>query len=201
MKISDIKQQVKRQGRYSIYIDGKYSFSLSENELLNIGLRINQEFSEAELEKLKKTAVADKAMMRAYDQLSRRPRSIWEMQDYLRRKDYDDQLITDIVNRLKEQDYLNDKKFAEAWISNRRLLKRTSKRRLFQELKQKRVDEHTINDVLEEDETDESEVLRELIAKKRTQSRYQDQEKLIAYLARQGFNYGDIKAALEESEN
>lgn len=198
MKISDIKQQVKRQGRYSIYVDGKYSFSLSENELLNIGLRINQEFSEVELEKLKKTAVADKAMMRAYDQLSRRPRSVWEMQDYLRRKDYDEQLISDIVNRLKEQGYLNDRKFAEAWIANRRLLKKTSKRRLFQELKQKRVDEHIISDVLEEDETDESEVLRELIAKKRTQSRYQDQEKLIAYLARQGFNYGDIKAALEE---
>jgi regulatory protein len=198
MKITDIKQQVKRQDRYSIYVDGKYSFSLSENELLNIGLRINQEFSESELEQLKKTAIEDKAMMRAYDQLSRRARSEWEMRDYLRRKDYEPELIDKIIIRLKDRKYLNDEQFAKAWVENRRLLKKTSKRKLSQELKQKRVDEATINKVLAEDETDEQEVLRELIARKSQQSRYQDEQKLIAYLLRQGFSYDDIKSVINE---
>jgi regulatory protein len=82
-------------------------------------------------------------------------------------------------------------------VESRRLLKATSKRKLAMELKQKRIAEDIITQVLAEDETDERHVLRDLIAKKRTQTRYQDEQKLLAYLMRQGFNYDDIKAALQ----
>lgn len=199
MKITDIKQQVKRAGRYSIYIDGKYLFSFSENELLNLRLKIGQEYNQEELEDLKKTAVEDKAYMRSLDLIARRQRSEWELRDYLKRKDYDSETTEKIVNRLCEAGYIDDKKFAEAWLSNRRLLKATSKRKLRLELKQKRVSDEVINEVLAEDETDEQEVLRQLVAKKRQQSRYQDEQKLMAYLMRQGYNYDDVKSVLGEN--
>lgn len=197
MKITDIKQQVKRAGRYSIFIDGKYSFSLSENELLNIGLRINQEYTKEEFEKLKQTAVLDKAYMRCLDLLARRARSDWEIRDYLKRKDYDGEVSKKTIERLSTAGYIDDEKFANSWVENRRLLKATSKRKLKMELKQKRIDEQTIDKVLEQDETDERQVLKDLIEKKRGQTRYQDEQKLIAYLMRQGFNYQDIKDVLE----
>jgi len=200
MKITDIKQQVKRAGRYSIFVDGKYSFSLSESELLEVGLKINQEFSSQELDQLQQTAVEDKAYMRSLDLLARRPRSEWEMRDYLKRKDYEEPVIQVIIDKLTQRDYINDKKFAESWIQNRRLLKNTSKRKLWQELKQKRVSDETINQVLEADETDELAVLKELIAKKRTQTRYQDTTKLMQYLIRQGFMYQDVKASLQDEQ-
>lgn len=198
MKITDIRAQVKRQGRYSIYVDKKYSFSLSENELLTQGLRINQEFDEAEFEHIKKTAVEDKAYMRAIDLLARRPRSEWELRDYLKRKDYEVEVIDRIINRLSDRGYVNDEQFARSWVENRRLLKSTSKRRLRMELQQKHINSDTISLVLEEDETDELAVLRDIVAKKRTQTRYQDTQKLIAYCMRQGFNYDDIKTVLSE---
>lgn len=193
MKITDIKQQVKRQDRYSIFVDGKYSFSLSENELMKSGIRIEKEFSNTELEKLKDTAVLDKAYMRCLDLLARRARSEWEIRDYLRRKSYEPEIIEQIVERLARAKYIDDFAFGKSWVANRRLLKTTSRRKLTQELKQKRLDDSIINRVLEEDETNEQEVLKELIAKKRDQSRYSDEQKLIAYLLRQGFNYSDIK--------
>lgn len=198
MKITDIKQQVKRQDRYSIYVDSKYVFSFSESELLNLGLRINQEFEPGELEKLKKTAIEDKAYMRSLDLIARRQRSEWELRDYLKRKDYEPDVIEKIVNRLGIAGYVDDKKFAKALVSNRRLLKATSKRKLQMELRQKRVADEVVSEVLALDETDERDVLRELIAKKRSQSRYQDDQKMIAYLSRQGFNYEDIKAAMSD---
>jgi len=193
MKITDIKQQVKRQDRYSIFVDGKYSFSLSENELMKSGIRIEKEFSNTELEKLKDTAVLDKAYMRCLDLLARRARSEWEIRDYLRRKSYEPEIIEQIVERLARAKYIDDFAFGKSWVANRRLLKSTSKRKLTQELKQKRLEDSVINRVLNEDETDEQQVLKELIMKKRNQSRYQDEQKLIAYLLRQGFSYGDIK--------
>lgn len=197
LKVTDIKQQVKRQDRYSIFVDDKYTFSLSENELMQSGIRLNKEYAEAELEQLKQTAVLDKAYMRSLDMLSRRARSEWELRDYLRRKDYEPDVIDQIITRLKKSQYIDDYNFAKAWVDNRRLLKATSKRKLSQELKQKRVEQSVIDGVLAEDDTDELAVIRELIVKKRTQSRYQDDQKLIAYLLRQGFGYGDVKEAIK----
>ena len=93
---------------------------------------------------------------------------------------------------------LNDLGFARAWVQNRRLLRPTSKRKLQQELRAKRVADDIITQVLEEDETEENDILKELVAKKRQQAKYKNDDlKLMQYLARQGFSYGDIKAALE----
>lgn len=196
MKVTDIKQQVKNQERYSIYVDGKFSFGLSELALMNSGLRVGKELTTSELSDLKDTARSDKAYNQALGLIARRPRSEWEIREYLKRKDYDPELVDQLVARLYESNWLDDHKFAERWVENRRLLKSTSKRRLQQELKAKRVADEVIADVLAADETDEKQVLRELVARKRQQSRYQDDQKLMAYLMRQGYDYGDVKDAL-----
>lgn len=196
MKITDIKQQVKRQDRYSIFIDGKYSFSLSEGELLTKGLKTGLEFNAQELDALKDDAVIDKGVYRVLNLLSRRPRSRWEMEDYLKRKDYKPSETEKIMKSIEAKGYIDDLDFSKRWIENRRLLKSSSKRKLYMELRQKRIDENIIAQALEADLTDEREVLSDLIAKKRGQSRYRDDQKLIEYLARQGFSYSDIKEAM-----
>ena len=198
MKITDIKSQVKRAGRYSVFVDGKYRFSLGEVELLNSGLRVGQELSEAELAELLDTAKADKAYDRALNFIAIRRRSEWEIREYLKRKDkdYEPEIIETIIDKLGEYNYVDDAEFAAAWVRNRRLLKATSQRRLQQELRQKRVADDVIQQVLAEDESDEQQILRDLITKKRQQSRYQDDLKLTQYLIRQGYNYPDIKSAI-----
>jgi SOS response regulatory protein OraA/RecX len=50
------------------------------------------------------------------------------------------------------------------------------------------------------DEGDEHNALREIIERKRKQTKYQDDLKLMQYLARQGFNYDDIKSELNRQE-
>src|SRR3989344_8068980 len=137
-KITDIRAQVKRVDRYSIYVDGKYAFPLGETELLHIGLRIGQEFTETELDDLKDRAVIDKGYDRALNLIMRRPRSEWELRDYLKRKEYSKEAVDQIINMLSKRGYVDDADFASRWVENRRLLKATSKRRLTQELKQKR---------------------------------------------------------------
>jgi regulatory protein len=195
MKISAIKQQVKRKDRYSVYIDGKYSFSLSESGLIESRLASGQELTGADLDGLKKTAGLDKAYGNALRYVAMRPRSEWELKDYFRRKGVDEEYGSHIADRLRGVGLLDDLAFARAWASNRRLLKSISKRRLRLELQQKHVPSDVIDQVLAEDETDERTSLRELIAKK--QARYPDRQKFMQYLARQGFGYDDIKSALD----
>ncbi len=197
MKITAIKQQVNRPDRYSIFIDEKYVCSFSGAELLNHGLRVGQELASTELKNLKNDAVVDGAYYRSLDLIMRRARSEWELRDYLRRKEYLPEVIEGVVNKLVQSGYIDDADFAKRWIDNRRLLKSTSKLQLRKELKQKRVAEDVIDLALQGDETDERQVLRELVEKKR--SRYPDKLKLMQYLARRGYRYDDIKTVLEDT--
>lgn len=198
MKVTSIKQQVKRKDRFSIYIDEKYSFSLSQNGLLSSGLVKGYELSEADIERFKQQSDEDKIYEKLLNLLSIRPRSEWEISSYMQRKKIDPELQKALISRLRDMQYLDDEDFARRWVESRRLLKPTSKRKLFQELKVKRVPDEVIQKILQEDETDEQAVLKELIERKRRQSKYQDRDKLMQFLARQGFSYGDIKQALEE---
>jgi regulatory protein len=199
MKITAIKQQVKRADRYSIYLDGKYSFSLGEHELLKLGLHSGQELTDEELASYQDESAFGKWFDKTLNLLSFRLRSEWELRDYLRRKDCPPEITERILNKLSINGYVNDEQFARRWVENRRLLKATSRRRLSQELRAKRISTDIIDTVLAEDkeETDEQEVLRQLVEKKR--ARYPDQLKLMQYLARQGYSYDDIKQVLNES--
>ena len=198
MQITAIKQQVKRTDRYSIFVDGKYSFSLSESGLISSGLASGRELDVAELKQLKKAAGLDKAYYNALRYAAMRPRSQWEMEMYLQRKDADKDTSAEVIRRLKDLNMLSDSDFARSWIANRRLLKSTSKRRLRLELMQKHVPDEIIQEALAEDATDERDALRRLVEKKRR--RYPDQQKFMRYLASQGFSYDDIKSVLSEEE-
>jgi regulatory protein len=198
MKITAIKQQEKRKDRYSVFVDGKYAFSLSEGALLETKVASGQELDKARLKEFKKLSADDKAYGNALRYVTMRPRSEWEMRDYLRRKQAEEPVAEKIIAKLRSLDLLNDETFARTWVENRRLLKPTSRRKLELELKQKRVPQEIIDKALREDrvQTDEREVLRELVERKR--KRYPDNLKLMQYLARQGYSYNDIKSVLDE---
>jgi regulatory protein len=201
MKITDIKQQVKRQGRYSIFVDGKYAFSLSENALLAQKIRIGLDVTKEELAAFKDASKLDKAYNLTLSYVARRSRSEWELRDYFRRKEIDEDAGEQILTKLRDYGYVDDLAFARSWVENRRLLKPVSRRRLQLELRQKHVADTIVQQVLEQDETSDRDTLRDLIEKKRRQTRYQDEAKLMQYLVRQGYSYDDVKAVLRGSSD
>ena len=196
MKVTKIVQQQRRQDRYSIYVDDQYCFSLGEGEFLQSGLVSGRGLTAGEIEKFKQQSQEGKLYEKMLNLLSFRPRSEWELSDYLKRKKIKPKVIEKILNKLSKNGYVNDLGFARRWVESRRLLKPTSKRRLRQELLQKRIAPEIIDQVLAADETEELEVLKELVQRKRT--RYPDKLKFMQYLARQGYNYDDIKTVLDE---
>ncbi len=155
-----------------------------------------QEISENELAEFQGESEFGKWYDRTLNLLSFRLRSEWELRDYLKRKECPQVVTEKILNKLSMNGYVNDEQFAKRWVENRRLMKATSRRKLSQELQQKRIPRDIIDTVLADDKevTDERQVLRELVDKKR--HRYPDKIKLMQYLARQGYNYDDIKTVL-----
>jgi regulatory protein len=199
MKITKIVQQAKQQNRYSIFVEGKYAFSLSETALLESKLSSGKELSAEQVNEYKQLSTDDKLYNRALNYVALRPRSVWEIEFYLKRKDAPAPLIEQITNKLLALGLLDDARFAAMFVHDRRLLRSASKRKIQLELKKKHIANDIIEQVLVDDETDESAMLKAVIVRKRTMTKFRDDDlKLMQYLARQGFGYGDIKQALQE---
>lgn len=192
--ITRVERQKNNQQRYSVFIDGKFSFALGDLDLSNSGLREGQELSEAELTDWITKSVGNKAYERALNYLSFRPRSTKEVRDYLDKKEFDEPTTQLVLDKLQSAGFVNDQSFATSWVDNRQLLKPRSKRRLTQELRQKGLSDSDIEQAV--GEVDEIEALKVVVAKKA--ARYKDARLLINYLVGQGFNYGLVRQVLEE---
>jgi len=198
--VTDIKQQQRLKGRFSIYVDGRYGFSLSDTALLDSRLTVGQEMTGEELKTYKQLSLDDKVYANALRYAAMRLRSRWELESYLQRKQASPALATQILEKLEAIGMIDDLAFAKTWVDNRHLLKPTSKRKLQQELRAKHVANDIISQVLQADETDDRQSLRQLVDRKRRQSKYQDDMKLMQYLSRQGFSYDDIKHVLQTDD-
>jgi regulatory protein len=212
MKITSFTQQKTDPNRVNVMVDGKYRFSLDIFQISDLKLKVGNEYDESELIELETESQFGKLYARALEYTFLRPHSSREIRDYLYRKTMTRKVrskrtgevkdrpgiskdVTErVYDRLLQKGHIDDEKFAQFWIENRNLKKGASKRKLQAELQSKGVERMIIEKLLAEtDRTDTSE-LQKVIAKKR--ARYDDETKLIAYLARQGFSYDDIKSAL-----
>lgn len=196
MKITSIKQQVKHNNRYSVFVEGEYAFSLSESALIESKITSGQELSQKDIEEYKQLSDDNKLYDRALRYISLRPRTTWEIETYLKRKDASPSLVETILNKLSIVGLIDDKKYAQAFVHDRRLLRPSSRRKLINDLRKKHIPSTVIEEAVGTESVDESNALRHIIDRKRQQVKYQDDLKLMQYLARQGFNYGDIKDAL-----
>lgn len=220
-RVTDIKEAVRDRNRVNIYIDDKFFCSLDISQVVDLHVKIGREYTAEELEELKRASDFGKFYARALEYVLMRPHSTKEIRDYLKRKTldrkirvknrktgeystqlkkgYDASLVPLVLNRLDERGYLNDRRFAELWVENRNVSKGTSTKKLRIELQQKGIDASIIDEVLSESGRDEKAELRKIIARKA--SKYPDQQKLLQYLLRQGFNYSDISEELSSMES
>lgn len=199
MRITSIKQQVKNPERASIFIDGKYAFSLSLDELVAEKLKIGMELDAAEQKRLKKLSDDGKLRARALEWVMSRPRSQREFRDYMFRKKAEPEMTDRLTNEFVEKGYLDDRKFT-LWLVDMRRRGGKSERAIVAELFRKGVTRDITREVLAED-VGEMERLKAIMAKKRKLSRYEaGPQKLMAYLLRQGFSYDDIKRVMSNPD-
>ena len=212
-RITELKQGVKNPNRVSVFVNSKYEFSLDITQIVDFRIKVGLIISEEQLLEYKKASEFGKLYQRALEWVLVRPRSERETRDYLIRKlrtsssgrssrpssrgsslrprsdcgcpsEDVSEFSNNIISRLTARGYLDDVKFAKWYVENRFVKKGVSQKRLKMELIKKGVSQDVINEVI--DARDDTEEILKIIAKKR--AKYDD-EKLIAYLCRQGFSW------------
>jgi len=207
MKITGLKAQVRDINRVNVFVDGAYSFSLDITQVAELGIRVGKEYTEEQLAELEDESQFGKLYTRALEYVLTRPRSQREMRNYLYRKTRDapmknglmrkgvsKELTERVFDRLEAKGYLDDEKFTRFWVENRNLRKGISQRKLQSELAAKGVNRAVVDRVIDQGDRLDGDEIKKIIAKKAV--RYSDEQKLIAYLMRQGFSYDSIKEAL-----
>src|SRR5206468_8583290 len=115
--------QAQKNGQfYSVFIDGKYTFSLGDLELSASSLRVGSEVGDAEVQDWIKSSGLSKLRNLALRYISIRPRSVLEVRQYLTRKDAEPDQIHPVVDWLISYKYLDDDDFARRWVEHRRQL-------------------------------------------------------------------------------
>jgi regulatory protein len=206
VKITSISVQQRDKNRVNVSVDGKYRFSLDFSQLTELGVRVGNEYSETELADLENESQFGKLYMRALEYSLMRPHSQYELSQYLYRtktgsirKGVSKALTERVYDRIIEKGYVNDESFARYWVDNRQLRKGISRRKLQAELASKGVNRSIVESLLLQTERSDEDEIQKIIEKKA--SRYNDEQKLIAYLARQGFSYDDIKQAIASTKS
>lgn len=124
-----------------------------------------------------------------------------EIYDRLCRKGFDKELAETVVSEFVAVGFLDDRRYAELYVSDEARLGAKGKFRIRQELYHKGVASSVIDAVLEETEVDTEALLRDYVEQRNlcdmVHSR-KDLERLKARLCRRGYSPGEIHRCLAE---
>jgi regulatory protein len=199
--VTQIKPQ-KNKKRVNVYLDGKFSFGLDLENFVKLGLKVDQELSSREVEKIIDKAEFQKTLDKLIRFATLRPRSEKEIGDRLAKYKVHVSLHKKLFNRLKRLELVDDVKFTKWWIEQRLQFKYKSKRELEYELRMKGVDREIVNQLIRESVNQEKEVeiAGKLIDKKKYRweklSDYEKKQKMKEFLVRKGFGWDVVREVI-----
>jgi regulatory protein len=198
------KLEKAEKSKVRIYIDEEFAFKLTEKELEKLPLEEGQSILPEQFEKLIEVLIYPKAIEKALFILKFMDRCEQELRTKLSREEYPDDIIDRVIEYVKHYGYLNDERFASAFVKSRK--NRKSKMMIRNELQQKGISKDIIQIVFEaEYEAEDMEdaemiAIRKAIAKKTRDPQglsAEEKQKLIASLYRKGFDIIKIKQNIE----
>ena len=140
----------------------------------------------------------DKAKTKVLKYILYKKRTEYEVRSKFE-NEIEENMLEDIIEYLKEAQYINDKEYIEKLVGNFKLLKNLSIKEIKYKLIAKGLSKDNIEDYIYEnkEELEEYEIksIKNIIYKK---SNSMDEEEIKQYLLKKGYKQENIKEALEE---
>jgi regulatory protein len=208
--ITALRAQANNSQRVNVFLNDEFAIGVSLTTLAREGLAVGQQIDDETWARLESTEQADRAAQAAMRLLEARPRSIAELRQRLRRKEFPAAAIDHAIARLSELGLLDDATFSRLWVENRRSFSPRGSLALRDELRKKGVSRDLIDAALAAD-PDEAEDAAEQEAERAralarsalrryagSADRFSFQRRLGAYLQRRGFTFDTIRPILDE---
>ncbi len=146
--ITKISIQKNATDGYNIFLNDRYAFSVDEQVLIQYQLKKGKQLSELELMQIQSEDEIRKAYNVATQYLSFRMRAKQEVRTYLERKEYEERVIDAVLQKLTDQQYIDDVEFATAYVRTYMSLVKKDQCMIERESKEKGVHEAEINQAM-----------------------------------------------------
>jgi len=201
MKITSIEHQ-KKDGRFSIFLDGEFAFGLYRETVYNFGLRVNDELTQPEIDKMRSEDELNFGKKVAFRYLNYKPRSEKEVRTKLLQKKITEKTIDEIIVLLKDLKFIDDANYAKMYVESKVTLRPEGRRVLKMRLADKGINKELSQKTVEENYSEETEIekAKDLIIKysKRIKSKNPSDKKhkIYRHLLSKGFAYDIIRRVL-----
>lgn len=201
--ITKISKQKKTPDRYNIFLDDIYEFSVSEDILVTFHLRKGLTLSENDINEIMDNDSWHRFYTQAIQFLSYRMRSEQEMRVYFHKKEVTPPIIEGIIAKLKENKYINDSDFANAFVRDRMHQSSKGPVLIVQELTEKGVSISIANEAIKQyskkKQFEKAFAWAKKQQKRKNRKSYQQQnEQLKVKLAQKGFDSEVVQAVFQE---
>ena len=197
-RVTAIRAGKKAGKRLSVFLDGRFAFSLSTQAAGDEGLAVGQELPPRRVAELVSIDGYGRCLEAATRLLGYRARSEAELRERLGRRDFAGDSIDAAITHLKSRGLVDDAAFARSWREDRDALKPRSGWLTGLELRKKGVAEDVIAGIV--NETDDSEAAYRAAGARAARLAVSDHEafrrRLGNFLRRRGFGYEVINQTI-----
>ncbi|RJP49668.1 MAG: RecX family transcriptional regulator [Anaerolineaceae bacterium] len=200
-KITALEAQKKNPNRVNLHLDGEFAFGLAR--ITAAWLKVGDVLTDEKIAELQANDARERALQQALLFLSYRIRSEKEIRQNLLKHEFSEEVIETTLEKLRASNLANDNEFARAWVENRSAFRPRSRRALTMELRQKGLDEETVQAAVSG--VDEQALAYESALKRANRLKGLEwggfRKKLSEYLARRGFPYSVIAPVVTQVWN
>lgn len=196
--VSSIEEQKNNKNRYSVFIDGRYAFSLDDETLFKSKLKAGDEITEEKAAALIRSAQYMTCKDYGFKLVSKKLYTAHDLLQKLKAKEFDKAIAEEVCSRFTELGLIDDRAFAEAYISDASKLKQKGKRAISSELYRHGIEKALIDELLDGFENPDG---LEKIISKRLKDKNPDRKtlnNLFAACMRKGYSAGEVKNALKK---
>lgn len=204
MKITKLETQKNNKEKVNVFVDDKYSFSLTLNGLIESKLREGSEVTEEQISLIKKQDNPKLATLQALNIISYSMKTEKELIQKLKEKDFDDNSIEYAIENMKKYGYVDDEAYVISYIKNKAIPQKFGERKIIQNLSQKGIDnsliKEKINELYNDDDKKENVMLlsEKYLSKLNKYDDIKKKQKLYNYLLGKGFSYDLISYACKK---
>lgn len=195
MKITKLEVQKNDKNRVNLYVDDEFYSGIPAELVYLEHLKTGLEIDEKDLKKIIFENEKSKAMSRVTKYIGSSLKTQKQIRDYLRKKEYSDDTIEFVMSKLVEYNYIDDKKYAQAYVLT--YGKKYGKLKLISQLKAKGVSEEIIECVLEDNKVDSIESVASKYLKNKVMS-YEVCQKLFRFLYSRGYEFDEINSYINK---
>lgn len=196
-EITALTPQIKDKNRLNVYIDGKFVCGIGLETAIKYKLKVGVSLTKERLLEIEFDSEKTKAIEKATAYISRAMKTEKQLTDYLAKKGYGTAVISFTLDKLKSYGYIDDVKYAVAYIKT--YSKKKGEKLIKYELKQKGISDEDFSLAIKEQAPFEDacfSVAEKYMARK--EKTRENLAKLYKYLLSKGFSYDQVGSVVDK---